>query len=202
MCVRAGPAPLRWVKAPRGHNPPMRMPHPALADSAYAQPFELLDACHGRVRRSLDLLARLLAHLAARQGQADAQARSAADDVLRYFDIAAPLHHQDEERHLFPRLAGDAALAPLCARLLAEHRLIEQQWQALRGLLQRLDPAELPALGAAAEAFMQLHQQHLHGEDGLVFPAVQALLGADAQRAMGIEMAARRGLDLGDSDHQ
>lgn len=173
--------------------PPSPRPAPQ-PGSSYQQPFELLDACHQRVRRSLDLLLRLHTHLE-RHG-ADAQARAAADDVLRYFDIAAPLHHQDEELHVFPALAGDAALAPLCARLRAQHREIEAQWARLRELLQRLDPGELAALQQAAEAFTRLHEQHLRSEDGRLFPAAEALSSEAQRRAMGIEMAARRGLKL------
>lgn len=84
----------------------------------FEQPFEMLLACHERVQRSLDLLLRLQAHVA-RHG-ADDEARDAARDVLRYFDIAGPHHHQDEEQHVLPRLraAGQAALAQ---RLAADH---------------------------------------------------------------------------------
>lgn len=161
--------------------------------ASYAAPFELLDACHERVRRSLALLLRLPPHL--RRHGADAAALAAAADVLRYFDIAAPLHHQDEELHVFPALAGD----PLCQRLLAQHREIEARWQALRAeLLQlaQLDTARLEALSRAATAFAELHAEHLRSEDELVFPQARARLDAAAQRSMGREMARRRGLQL------
>ena len=82
----------------------------------FEQPFEMLEACHDRVRRSLDLLARLIVHVD-RHGH-DTQSRSAARDVLRYFDLAAPHHHEDEERHVFPRLlaSGDDALVQAVQR--------------------------------------------------------------------------------------
>ncbi|MEZ0309011.1 MAG: hemerythrin domain-containing protein, partial [Ramlibacter sp.] len=66
----------------------------------FEQPFDMLEACHERVHRSLDLLARLRAHVVTHG--ADDQARQAAIDVLRYFDVAAPAHHLDEELHVFP----------------------------------------------------------------------------------------------------
>jgi hypothetical protein len=59
---------------------------PSTPAASLDQPFELLAGCHDRVRRSLALLQRLVEHV--RAHGADAQARSAADDVLRYFDIA------------------------------------------------------------------------------------------------------------------
>nr|MBP8204302.1 hemerythrin domain-containing protein [Giesbergeria sp.] len=72
-------------------------------------PFALLHACHERVQRTLALQHKLVGYL--HQYACDEQARQAARDVLRYFDIAAPLHHEDEERHVFPPLLaqGDAA---------------------------------------------------------------------------------------------
>ncbi|RYY71287.1 MAG: hemerythrin domain-containing protein, partial [Comamonadaceae bacterium] len=73
----------------------------------FEQPFEMLEACHERVQRSLQLLARLCAHVRSQGG--DDSAREAARDVLRYFDIAAPLHHEDEELHVFPPLLAHAA---------------------------------------------------------------------------------------------
>jgi len=85
--------------------------------AGFEQPYEMLTACHERVQRTLDLLDRLIDHVA--QHGLDAQSRSAAADVLRYFDLAAPLHHQDEELHVFPPLlAGeDAALRAVVRRL-------------------------------------------------------------------------------------
>jgi hemerythrin-like domain-containing protein len=156
------------------------------------------------VRRSLRLLQRLVAHT---QGHgADAQAREAAADVLRYFDLAAPAHHEDEERHLVPRLQASAHAheREAAARLLADHALIGQRWQALRPLLQSLrDGARdgvsaegVPAgLEAAAAAFIEVHASHLALEDTLAFPAAEALVraeGAATLAAMGEEMASRR----------
>ena len=79
--------------------PGMRSP-----GAGFDQPFEMLDACHDRVRRSLDLLRRLRDYLRGHGHGCDDSARQAARDVLRYFDIAAPLHHEDEELHVFPPL--------------------------------------------------------------------------------------------------
>ena len=51
----------------------------------FDQPFEMLDACHDRVDRTLTLLQRLAAHIDSKGH--DASSRSAANDVLRYFDL-------------------------------------------------------------------------------------------------------------------
>ena len=66
------------------------------------------------------LFERLVAHVRA-QGH-DAASRSAAADVLRYFDLAAPHHHQDEELHVLPPLlaSDDATQRALAEQLVAE----------------------------------------------------------------------------------
>jgi hemerythrin-like domain-containing protein len=166
--------------------------------AGFDEPFEVLSACHERVRRSLGLLQRLVAHVA--QHGADDQARDAARDVARYFNLAAPAHHEDEERHLVPRLqaSADARQREAAATLLADHALIRSRWQALRPLLQSLRDGTLPpqpALGRAAADFVQVHDGHLALEDTLVFPAAETLARAEGEAAlaaMGTEMAARR----------
>jgi hemerythrin-like domain-containing protein len=174
--------------------------------AGFDQPFEMLAACHERVQRSLDLLARLIDHLQRRSAShptepVDTDARSAAADVGRYFDLAAPQHHRDEETHVIPRLqaSGEAPLRAAADQMLADHRAIEAVWARLGPLLAALragpqapTPVDLPALAAAAAEFIALHAQHVPLEDRLAFPAAQAAMGADAQAAMGREMAARR----------
>jgi hemerythrin-like domain-containing protein len=163
----------------------------------FEQPYEMLGACHERVQRTLDLLGRLLDY-AAQKGH-DAQTRSAAADVLRYFDLAAPHHHRDEETHVFPPLLaqGDAALRAAVRQLQAEHREMEALWAQIRQpLLRWREPgaAEPPdaALQAAVARFRALYAGHIPREEGLVFPAAQAAMDAAAQAAMGAEMQARR----------
>jgi iron-sulfur cluster repair protein YtfE (RIC family) len=153
-------------------------------------PFEMLVACHERVERSLALMERLMTHID--QHGADAAAQDAAHDVLRYFDKAAPLHHQDEELHVFPvLLAGDDAdLRALAHKLMAEHRAMEAAWQRARVVLQTLAPSAADRLCLAE--FASLYRSHLAQEDQLVYPAALAQSNADAQAAMGQEMASRR----------
>lgn len=164
--------------------------------AGFDQPFEMLAACHERVERSLRLLERLGEHLAAKG--ADEAARNAARDVLRYFDIAAPQHHEDEERHVLPvlRAAGGAALVD---RVLAEHATMAAAWARLHVQLQAVERGDAaavltPEAQAEWQAFAQLYRAHLALEDDQVFPAAAPLLDAPAQRAMGDEMARRRGV--------
>ena len=166
--------------------------------AGFDQPFEMLDACHDRVRRSLDLLARLRSYL--HDKGCDDSARQAARDVLRYFDMAAPLHHEDEERHVFPPLlaqTGDAPLLALVRQLQRDHVQMAERWAAARGALQAMGDGQLqaftPAHGAALDDFAACYADHLRHEDESIYPAARALLDAPTQQAMGREMAARRG---------
>lgn len=168
--------------------------------AGFDEPFEVLSACHERVRRSLGLLQRLVAHVA--QHGADDQARDAARDVARYFNLAAPAHHEDEERHVLPLLhaSADARLHEAAQRMLADHARIRATWQALEPALQALQRGETdPQLAEAAQAFVQAHEGHLELEDGLAFPGARAQQeaaadGAAQREAMGCEMAQRRGV--------
>lgn len=177
---------------------------PLSPGGGFDEPFALLAACHDRIRRSLDLLQRLLAHVQA-SGTVDAQAQSAAHDVLRYFTLAAPAHHEDEERHLVPllRASADAATRAVAERLLHDHDAIRAAWRVLEPPLRAIEAGTLPAPAAwrdASTRFVELHAGHLELEDEFVFPRAQAALAArgdDTLRAMGDEMARRRGASRG-----
>ncbi|MEQ1660956.1 MAG: hemerythrin domain-containing protein [Hylemonella sp.] len=163
----------------------------------FEAPYEMLEACHERVQRSLDLLGRLLEYV--EQKGHDAQTRSAATDVLRYFDLAAPLHHQDEELHVFPLLLaqGDVALRATVQRLQADHRQMEAVWAGVReALLRWSEPGcQEKVTAESLEAiirFRGLYAGHIEAEEGLVFPAARAAMTAATQAAMGAEMQARR----------
>lgn len=171
------------------------LPGPA---PGFEQPFEMLEACHERVHRMLDLLERLRAYLPDRG--ADRSARDAALDVMRYFDQAAPNHHRDEELHVFPPLlaGGDVETAALVRRLQQDHVQMEFAWQAARAVLARIEAGELAALApadeAALDAFATLYDGHIEAEEAIVYPAAAARLDEPAQAAMGEEMMRRRGV--------
>lgn len=165
--------------------------------ASFEQPFDMLEACHARVQRSLDLLARIVAHVDAKGH--DAQSRAAVADVLRYFDLAAPQHHEDEERHVFPLLlahARDTAVRQAVATLQADHARMAAQWAALRPrLLAWLREGAAPlteAERAQVRDFAALYATHIPLEESLAYPAARALLASEALAGMGAEMAARR----------
>lgn len=157
----------------------------------------MLEACHERVQRSLDLLARLVAHVDERGH--DAQTRSAAVDVLRYFDIAAPLHHADEEVHVFPLLLvqGNAEVRAAVLSLQDDHRHMSTLWAGLRQTLLRWSQPGVnegvdETTRSAAASFRGLYAKHLTTEEGLVFPSARALMDENDLTSMSRQMQARR----------
>jgi hemerythrin-like domain-containing protein len=171
------------------------LPTPA---ASFEQPFEMLEACHERVHRMLALLGRLRAHIG--QHGADAQAQQAARDVMRYFDLAAPHHHRDEELHVFPPLlaAGDPQVVAIVRRLQQDHLQMEQCWTEARAGLQRVAEGSVerlaPADDAALDAFALPYGEHIAAEEKIAYPKAQALLDAEAIQQAGEEMMRRRGI--------
>lgn len=163
----------------------------------FEQPFEMLLACHDRVRRSLALLGRLVRHVD--EHGHDAQSRSAAVDVLRYFDLAAPLHHEDEERHVFTVLAdsGEGELADAVSALHRDHRRMSALWADLRLTLEVW--SRPGAVGAADHGFRQqvaefelIYAGHLATEEEVVFPAARDRLHGHRLAEMSADMERRR----------
>ena len=165
---------------------------------SFEQPFEMLEACHERVIRTLLLLTRLRAHM--KTHGADDDARSAAHDVMRYFDRAAPEHHRDEELHVFPPLLaqGDAGVIAVVKRLQQDHVRMEQLWAAARDVLRAVEAGELAALSpddeAILEAFALIYTDHINDEERIAYPAAAALLSATSVEAMSRDMMQRRGV--------
>jgi hemerythrin-like domain-containing protein len=165
----------------------------------FDQPFDMLDACHERVDRTLTLLQRLVTHVTT-QGH-DASSRSAATDVMRYFDLAAPHHHLDEERHVFPPLlaSGRSEWVDAINTLLQDHQDLQQQWAELRLTLQAwavADAEHAPAsaqMHQAVKTYCARYAQHMLLEESVAYPAARGLIDEpDALQAMGAEMRARR----------
>ena len=165
--------------------------------AGFDEPFEMLAACHERVTRMLALLERLQVHVSVHG--ADGDARQAARDVMRYFDQAAPHHHEDEEQHVLPLLRAHGQVA-LADRLHADHEAMAAAWQRLR-----LDLSALAEQGEATGVptpepanpwaqFAVLYREHIALEDTAAYPVAARHADVSSRAAMGREMAQRRGL--------
>ncbi len=171
-------------------------------DAGFDAPVDMWLACHERVRRFAGLITRLAAHVA-RVG-ADEEAQRSAASIRRYFNEAAPRHHEDEEVDLFPLLrerSGTAEQPALDAleRIEAEHLAMAEVWRRLDVTLARIsagDPAPLdPDLIAG---FAAGYDRHIDIEENVVLPALRRRLSAADWSSVGRSMAERRGLDWKD----
>ena len=172
-----------------------------LSDPApdFDQPVAVLKHCHGRIRKQLATLEKLLGHLP--EHGADEQARQAATAVLKYFDKAAHLHHEDEEQDLLPMLLAvaqgeDAAtLQALAPVILQEHKEMDAMWQDLHEQLTAIADGSGTQLSASiVRRFVQSYQGHMEREEGIVASMALRLFGPGQMARLGEAMRRRRGL--------
>lgn len=176
----------------------------------FDNPLGMLRACHRRIERALTVMERLAEQEAA--GALDEPARDALRQMLHYFAVGVPRHSADEEESLFPRLraaqtsAGeclpDAAALRLLHTLEQEHAEADAAHHGLDALGQGLlrtgqfeAPEERARFAALIAALRQLYQEHIRAEDDELFPLAARTLGTADQETVGLEMAARRGID-------
>lgn len=154
-------------------------------------PIELLMACHEKVRRFAGLTMKLRDHLASKGP--DSQAQEAAQSILRYFNIAAPLHHDDEERDLFPALRqlSHEGLNTSMAELEAEHTELAMLWQGLAPWLQAVTQGLAHAPPATVNVFALRYPAHAQREEKLIYPFAARLDPAQIKR-ISDAMVARR----------
>lgn len=167
------------------------LPPGALAPD-FESPLSLLTACHDKVRRFAALSLSLAAHVESRG--ADSDAREAASNILRYFDVAAPLHHADEEEDLFPalRALGEPGLELAIAELEAEHLSLAGLWQSVRLWLTAISQGEAAPPPNELESFARLYPAHADREEAEVYGAAKRLTSAELDE-LGTRMRQRRG---------
>jgi iron-sulfur cluster repair protein YtfE (RIC family) len=153
----------------------------------------LLD-CHERIRRFA-----ALARTAGERGNApEAQVVDACASVERYFTQALPLHVQDEEESILPRLRGlapevDRALDDMASQHTAHALHLPAMLAASASV--RAEPSAPDRRAALAEVAVALEQElesHLQLEETVIFPAIRALLPAAVQAEIVKELRARR----------
>jgi hemerythrin-like domain-containing protein len=167
---------------------------------SFDEPLEMLAACHERIEAQLDTLERLGPHLG--QRGCDAEARAAAQAVLRYFDTAGMLHHRDEDHDLFPLLRrraaaqGRAAIAAAVEELERAHGTIESQWRRLRRRLLAIAEGERQLDAEEVARFAWLQRRHIDRESSALLPFARETLDLAERAELGRRMAARRGASL------
>jgi hemerythrin-like domain-containing protein len=168
----------------------------------FDRPLELMSDCHRRIESFLALFGKALDRYASRD--LDEEGVSALRTAQRYFREAAPRHTEDEEDSLFPRLRelerdDLGELLEAADQLEQQHDVAERLHASVDARVNRwldagrLSPADAQALASNLEELDRLYTEHIAFEDKVLFPAAARVLGADALRRIGEEMAARRG---------
>jgi hemerythrin-like domain-containing protein len=160
-------------------------------------PLALMQALHRRLESRCALLDRLAEHV--RRHGSDADARATAGHVMRLFDEDCPLHHEDEERDLFPLLRAAtpaserARVEILLSALVAQHREMRAAYDALRAQLAAVADGRLAALDQAlVDRLQALCVAHVAREESELLPFARDRLDAAAMERLRRAMAARR----------
>jgi hemerythrin-like domain-containing protein len=175
------------------------------AEHNFDQPLGLLSDCHRRIERFLAVLVRIAE---------DAGGRALHEDeigplttALRYFREAAPRHTADEEESLFPRMRACAsteigAALERVAALESDHTSASRLHSDVDELFTEwqnggmITPEKEDRLRRNLEELAALYSEHIRLEDEFVFPLAGRTLDRDTQRAIGREMAQRRGIHM------
>ncbi|HTD06169.1 hemerythrin domain-containing protein [Undibacterium sp.] len=165
----------------------------------FDQPLAVLKHCHDKIRKQLATLEKLPPHLAAYGADADAQ--QAANAIRRYFNQAAPLHHEDEEINLLPMLEvtarGDDAtlLSELMPGILKEHLQMQTLWHSLDKQLESIAAGTSAALADdEVRQFCDMYTQHMLTEESHIAPMAKRLFSDAQMDKLGSAMQQRRGI--------
>jgi hypothetical protein len=162
-------------------------------DDATGEPVTALRACHDRIRRFLTIAGRV----ASTEPSPAGDVAAAAAAVARYFGDALPLHEQDEDESIAPRLADAELVDEIRAQHVVMHDAIERLISACAGIAGAADPLAARddtrcELVCALAALGPVMLAHLAVEEARLLPAIDAL-PSDVRAAIASEMRARRG---------
>lgn len=158
---------------------------------SWDEPIEMLYACHGKVKtfcRQLQLLPDYLS-----QNGLNTAVKNDVRQILAYFNQAAPLHHDDEERDFFPALIKRQPQMQTAVDLLEQqHFDLHCNWDELAAALQALLNGERESIDAALiERFVAGYEQHIAIEEPL-FELGREYLSLEELHSIGKIMAERR----------
>ncbi|QIW16873.1 hypothetical protein A4G20_06880 [Pasteurellaceae bacterium RH1A] len=153
----------------------------------------MLYACHGRVKAFCKQLQILPDYLA--QHGINQAVKNDVQQILNYFNKAAPLHHDDEEKDFFPALAKAAPEAQADIDTLeSQHHELHHNWALLREQLEALLAGNRDNVDRELiQKFVAGYDVHIAIEEPL-FELGKQHLAEDELAAMGKIMAERRSL--------
>lgn len=173
----------------------------SLFDAApdFDQPIAVLKHCHDKIRKQIQTLQKLSQHRPKNRPDIDMQ--QAASAVLRYFNHAAPWHHEDEEHDLLPMLLRTAGgedarlLDALMPAILQEHQQMDAVWSALNVQLQEIASGSSTELSESDVAqFAEMYGAHMAKEETHIAPMAKRLFSDTQMLELGNAMRTRRGI--------
>jgi hemerythrin-like domain-containing protein len=154
---------------------------------------QLLD-CHARIRSFTDMARRL----GEARRPAPEEVVEVACQVRRYFAQALPVHVENEDRSLSPRLAGrDPAVDDELVTMGREHWEQGELVARLSELCAQLESSPGshamvgPALAETARDLLAFFSVHLGREEHVIFPAVRRLLSPEELAVVSAETRER-----------
>ena len=157
----------------------------------FAEPIEMLYACHGKVRRFCGQVKLLPGYI--QENGCNDIVRQTIKQISQYFNVAAPLHHEDEEQDYFPLLLQYAPEAQTSIdELLRQHESLHANWAAVSAEFDKLhsNPDYRPDAEALAK-FTAGYDVHLALEEPL-FELGKQKVPQEKLAEIGKIMAARR----------
>lgn len=159
--------------------------------ATWNEPIEMLYACHSKVKRFCRQLSILPDYLE-KHGYTQAVLND-VEQILSYFNRAAPLHHDDEELDFFPQLVKVAPQAQSTIdELEQQHKNLHKNWNALSAQLEELISEQRQNIDEhLIERFIQGYERHITLEEPL-FEMGREFLADDVLSEMGKNMSIRR----------
>ena len=157
----------------------------------FAEPIDMLYACHGKVRRFCSQIGMLSDYIA--EHGCNQVVLQATRQISQYFNVAAPLHHEDEEENFFPLLLQYAPQAQESVdELLRQHISLHANWDAVFAEFSKLEADHNYIPDAAVFArFVAGYDVHLGIEEPL-FDMGKQFIPQEKLAEIGEIMAARR----------
>ena len=159
--------------------------------ATWAEPIEMLYACHDKVKRFCRQLRLLPAYL---QEQGVNQAvKNDVRQILTYFNLSAPLHHEDEEKDFFPLLVKFHPQAKAqVEELEKQHEILHANWAELSEQLEALLAGKRTSVDKdLIERFIGGYDTHIAIEEPL-FELGKRYLSSTDLRIIGKIMSERR----------
>lgn len=166
----------------------------------FENPLELLLSCHEKILHFSSALSELSTTLK-KEGWSDNITASAVQ-IRRYFNVASPEHHLDEEHHLFPAIIAldpelkkteSIEIIQLLNSMIKEHVESDALWETLDSMLEEKSH-DYDTLIKLSKRFKASMHEHARIENEQIFPYARARISPEDLKQIGLAIAQRRGI--------